>query len=209
MATTFMDKLISDLKTEFSQPKVSSFNGQSGDVVVAIPEIVSGVYTCTGNQNGQVVYIDHGQGRTPDMVFAYIEVGGTTEMNTAGTASLFVFATIPIVNGQASTEQISILIPDIDTSTETMIRWTALFQGSQVAPAAYYMSRELDTTFDIVEGEVENLEQGAASAEASYSEHLNDGEAHATVLEGDAPADDVTELSNELDELENQVTEQE
>ena len=209
MSETFMDRLISDLKTEFSRPRVSSFNGQTGDIVVSIPEIVSGVYECTGNQNGQVVYIDHEQGRTPDMVFAYIAKGGTTEMNTAGTASLFVFATIPIVNGLPSTTQLSILIPDIDTSTKTKIHWTALFQGSQVAPAAYYMSRELDTTFDIVEGEVENLEQGAASAEASYSEHLNDGEAHATVLEGDASEGDVTELSNELDELENQVTEQE
>ena len=143
------------------------------------------------------------------MVFACIEVGGTSELNTAGTVSLFVFATIPIVNGQKSTEQISILIPDIDTSASTKIRWTALFQGTQVAPAAYYMRRDLDTTFDIVEGEVENLEQGTASVEAGYTEHLNDGDAHSTVLNGDAPADDVTELSGEIDDLENQVTEQE
>ena len=75
MSKTFMDRLIDDLASH-QHPYVHSFNGERGDVVVAIPEIVTGVYTCTDNQNGQVVYINHEQGRAPDMVFACMEVGG-------------------------------------------------------------------------------------------------------------------------------------
>ena len=98
----------------------------------AAPKIWTKTITLSGNLNGQVLTVEHTLGVAPDMVFAYISDGGTTELNS-GTASspttTFVFATIPLVSGKASASRIDLLIPDVDTSSSTKIFVSALYQG--------------------------------------------------------------------------------
>ena len=97
--------------------------------------IVSGIYTCTGDQNNKVIYINHGhkdasgQPVAPKMVFAcmYGHTSGGDMSMASGTVTMIVFATIPMTNGALSTTQISFLVPDVTTSTSTKIMWTALF----------------------------------------------------------------------------------
>ncbi|MBR1988228.1 MAG: hypothetical protein IKA36_04205 [Clostridia bacterium] len=98
-------------------------------------QIVSGIYTCTGDQNNTVIYINHGhknasgQSVAPKMVFAcmYGHTSGGDMTMASGTVTMIVFATIPMTNGVLSTTQISFLVPDVTTSTSTKIMWTALF----------------------------------------------------------------------------------
>lgn len=105
--------------------------------------IKTGVYTCSTEKDeaNEVITVNHGYpGHTPKLVFAYIEYGGTALMGEVGNeidpvspVNLFLFTTIPLVDGVPSPKQISFLIPDIPTiasnpdQTPTKIRWTAYF----------------------------------------------------------------------------------
>ena len=96
----------------------------------AKPRIWSTTKTLSGDLNGQVLTITHTLGVAPKMVFAYISTGGTAELNAGTTASpltLFVFATVPLVNDTASTTQIDVLIPDVATSSSTVLTISALY----------------------------------------------------------------------------------
>ena len=126
--------MISNVKTPSESSDAATKGYVDGLPGVGL-NIVSGIYTCTGDQNNTVIYIDHnhknasGQSVAPKMVFACMyghTSGGDTNM-ASGTVTMIVFATIPMTNGVLSTTQISFLIPDVTTSTSTKIMWTALF----------------------------------------------------------------------------------
>lgn len=94
------------------------------------PKVWSTTVALGGNKNGQVMTITHTLGVAPKMVYAHISTGGTTELNGGTSASpltLFVFATVPLVGGSLSTNQIDILIPDVDTSASTKVTVTAIY----------------------------------------------------------------------------------
>ena len=91
------------------------------------PRIATIEKTLAGNWNGQVLNVQHGLGIAPKMVYAHISTGGTDELSATGPFTLFVFATVPLVNGALSSDTISVLIPDIDTNASTVVTITALY----------------------------------------------------------------------------------
>ena len=97
------------------------------------PYVVTGTYKLhAADAQNTVVYINHSEGKAPCMVYAHIQShakgsgSGDTEL-ASGTKTTFCFASVPLVNGVASTSQIAILIPDVATSDATVIRYTMLF----------------------------------------------------------------------------------
>ena len=117
---------VSDTTKHITTTERSTWNAKSNLYVV------EGTYTCSGDQNNTVVYVTHGKSVTPKMVFAYMESytrgsGGDDDMAATGPVTLFVFATVPMESGTASKTKIALLIPDVTTSSQTKIHWTALF----------------------------------------------------------------------------------
>lgn len=99
------------------------------------PYVVTGTYKLkTADQQNNVLYINHEENKAPIAVFAYIEKhakgsanSGDTTLASGGPHTTFVFASVPLINGEVSKSQIAILIPDIATSDATIIRYTMLF----------------------------------------------------------------------------------
>ena len=106
--------------------------------------IKSGVYTCsnTKDQANEVITILHGySGHTPKIVFAYIEKAGTPLMGEGAANSsinLFLFATVPLVNGLPSTSEISFLMPDIPTIKTDGTRYSVTTDETFQSGVNYY-----------------------------------------------------------------------
>lgn len=120
---------VSDTTIHITATERSNWNSAYNHISTA-PKIWSTTVSLGGNKNGQVMTITHTLGVAPKMVYAHISTGGTTELNSGTSASpltLFVFATVPLVGGSLSTNQIDILIPDVDTSASTKVTVTAIY----------------------------------------------------------------------------------
>ena len=119
----------SDTTLHISSTERSNWNSAYTHISTA-PKIWSTTVALGGNKNGQVMTITHTLGVAPKMVYAHISTGGTTELNGGTSTSpltLFVFATVPLVGGSLSTNQIDILIPDVDTNESTKVTVTAIY----------------------------------------------------------------------------------
>ena len=112
--------------THITAAERNTWNGKSNLYVI------DGTHTLTGDQSNTVVYVTHTQNKVPKMVFAYMESytkgsGGDDDMAATGPVTLYVFATVPMESGKASTTRIALLVPDVTTSSGTKIHWSALF----------------------------------------------------------------------------------
>lgn len=86
----------------------------------------SGTYTCKAGDGGSVVYVEHPKNKVPKMVYAQISNAtnsSNTDLKSADPVTTFVFASVPLENGELSTNKIALLIPDIDNITGTEISW--------------------------------------------------------------------------------------